>query len=80
MIQFARLELERDPDFRVFVEKRLAELRRSAQLPKKLEECLAYEVIPKIPLAKFLVEAFNRQATKPDWIRLKDIEKARNAA
>lgn len=72
MVEYARLELRRDPDFHQFCSERLPGIRQElGDLPESLEGCLATEVSPGLPLAKFLLDAYNLQASEPQWQRLR---------
>ena len=72
IVEYARLELARDPEFRRYCDARLSALRAAvAGLPPDLESCLAFEASPGVPLAKMLLDAYNRQASEPQWIRAK---------
>jgi hypothetical protein len=66
------MELRRDPEFRLFCSERLPGIRQALpNLPAELEGCLATEMSPGLPLAKFLLDAYNLQASEPQWQRLR---------
>lgn len=67
---YARLELRRDPDFRLFCNERLPGLRQALpNLPEDLDACLGMEAFGA-PIAKYLLDAYNLQASEPQWRRL----------
>lgn len=71
MVDFAQLELRRDPGFARFCEERLPGLRSMLPLPTYLVDCLAIEVVKGMPLAQLLLDAYNNQAEEPQWLRAK---------
>lgn len=71
LVHYALLELNRDPGFGDFVTEQLAKLRRRLRLPDGLQEALAVELSPGIPLAKLLIESWDGQQTEPQFFRLR---------
>lgn len=69
-MEYARLELKRDPEFRQFCDAHLPSLRLALpDLPQSISDCLGVEIAPGMPLAKMLLEAYNAQASEQQWHR-----------
>ena len=69
IVEYAKLEISRDPEFLAFCESYLALLREKISNIPPLPECLDYEVAAGFPMAKVLLEAFSSQSTEPQWQR-----------
>ena len=72
-VEYALLEVKRDPVFHQFCVARIAEQRVKHQLPEEFEACLAVEAAPGVTLARVLLELFMAQLSKPQWRRARDL-------
>jgi hypothetical protein len=73
-VEYALLEARRDPSFHQFCIDRLNPLRERHNLPEDLEACLAIEVSPGAPLARWLLELYMSTLDGfQQWIRARDL-------
>ena len=68
-VDYALLELRRDPQFRQFCINLLSPFRDRYHLPNEIEQCMAIELIPGIPIARIALDKFKDAINEPQWIR-----------